>query len=328
MEQKKCIVKVNASFAVGRELFAFIKKYAQHSNDTFAFWDEFAFTTTAIPESDALLIFNQPSEQLHINCDPGKVIAFMMEPGIRRMHPWMFERLSQYARVFSPLANASNVTASHGYLGWYFKHDWNFLRGLPVPAKSKMVSCIASGLTQLRGHRLRTLFINSLRKQVPQIDYYGNGTRYLPNKLDGLLPYRYSIAIENTSAPDYFTEKINDCFLSYTVPLYYGCTNIGKYFPERSFINLDITRPELAARQIEELMQNNDWDKRIDALQEARQLVLNKYQPLAGAANILRQIQTTNSRQGIVLRPIQKTIPGKIISLFKELTVTQPRKYR
>ena len=40
----------------------------------------------------------------------------------------------------------------------------------------------------------------------------------------------FHIAIENTSIKDYFSEKLLDCFQSKTVPIYYGCTNIGDYF--------------------------------------------------------------------------------------------------
>src|SRR5882724_10408988 len=131
MDPAKLIVKVTASFAEGDELFATLKKYAQHNDDSFAFWDEFAFTTSGITEADAVLVFNQPSEEIKIQSDPGKLIAFMMEPGIHKKHPWMYAGLGAYAKVFSPLETAPNVIASHGYLGWHFQHDWAFLSQLP-----------------------------------------------------------------------------------------------------------------------------------------------------------------------------------------------------
>ncbi len=324
MDPAKLIVKVTASFAEGDKLFAFLKRYAQHSDGHFAFWDEFAFTTSGITEADAILVFNQPSEEIKIQSDPGKLIAFMMEPGIPKKHPWMFKGLDMYAKVFSPLQNAPNVVASHGYLGWYFQQDWPFLNRLPVPQKTNRISCIASDLKQLEGHRLRIQFINKLREQMPEIDFFGSGTRFLPDKLDGLLPYRYSIAIENTSAPDYFTEKINDCFLSYTVPVYYGCTNIGKYFPADSFIQIDINKPDEAIKKIKELA-NDNWEERLDAVKEARELVLNKYQPLAGAAAILRELKTNHTKQEIILRPMPGNILKQLINFFTNLTAKRSK---
>ena len=40
----------------------------------------------------------------------------------------------------------------------------------------------------------------------------------------------FGVAIENTSHRGYFTEKILDCFLLKTIPIYWGCSNIGNYF--------------------------------------------------------------------------------------------------
>jgi hypothetical protein len=49
----------------------------------------------------------------------------------------------------------------------------------------------------------------------------------------------FHIAIENTSHPNYFTEKIIDCLLFKTVPIYWGCPNIGEYFDERGIIRVN-----------------------------------------------------------------------------------------
>ena len=40
----------------------------------------------------------------------------------------------------------------------------------------------------------------------------------------------FSVAIENSTSTNCFTEKIQDCFLTGTVPIYYGPKNIGEYF--------------------------------------------------------------------------------------------------
>ena len=40
----------------------------------------------------------------------------------------------------------------------------------------------------------------------------------------------FHVSIENTSIKNYFSEKVVDCFQTKTVPIYYGCTNIGDFF--------------------------------------------------------------------------------------------------
>lgn len=307
----KLTVLVNASFEKGEALFAWCKKYATHADENFVYWDDVAFTTQETETCDAVLIFNTASATIYTNCNPGKVIAFMMEPGIEAVHPWMFRQLTQYAKVYSPVVAAGNSIPSHGFLGWYLGQDYPSLSALQPPVKTALVSCIASNLTALKGHRLRYDFIQALKKEMPQIGYFGKGSNYIREKTDGLLPYRYSIALENTSIPYYFTEKINDCFLAYTVPLYYGCTNIKKYFPEGAYIPIDITDTRKAIHTIRKVIENDDWDKRVGPLQEARALVLNKYQPLAGAAGIIKAIAGEEKKQ-VLIRPVTHSLPGKI----------------
>jgi len=311
MINKKIIIQVSASFEQGKALFAWLKKFGQHSDEHFVYWEDHAFTTDDLPECDGILVLNNPSQKITATCFPENVIAFMMEPGVYSEHPWMFKQLQQYSAVYSPLQNSANTVLSHGYMGWFLQQDHNFLSALPVGDKLLSISCIASNLAMLSGHQLRMNFINTLRKQIPEINFFGKGSNYIADKMEGLLPYRYSIAIENTSAPYYFTEKISDCFLAYTVPLYFGCKNIAKYFPERSFIPINIEEPAAAINKIRQVIEKNDWPERISALQEARHLVLNKYQPLAGAAAILRGIQPSAKRK-ILIKPVPDRLLRKI----------------
>ena len=40
----------------------------------------------------------------------------------------------------------------------------------------------------------------------------------------------FHVALENVRQCNYFTEKLLDCFLTRTVPIYWGCPNIADYF--------------------------------------------------------------------------------------------------
>ena len=48
--------------------------------------------------------------------------------------------------------------------------------------------------------------------------------------------YQFSICIENNSRESYFTEKITDCILCKTIPIYYGCSNIGRFYNPEGII--------------------------------------------------------------------------------------------
>jgi hypothetical protein len=96
----------------------------------------------------------------------------------------------------------------------------------------KTLSCsiISSGKTDLVGHKLRHQVIAWLRLRDYDIDVLGRGYKPFEHKQEGLLPYTYSVIIENVQEPDYFTEKLLDCLICGTIPIYWGASNISHYF--------------------------------------------------------------------------------------------------
>ena len=46
----------------------------------------------------------------------------------------------------------------------------------------------------------------------------------------------FSLVIENSIEENFFSEKLLDCLRTYTIPIYFGCKNIGKYFDVRGMI--------------------------------------------------------------------------------------------
>jgi hypothetical protein len=70
---------------------------------------------------------------------------------------------------------------------------------------------------------------------------------------------KFHIAIENTRSRYYFTEKLMDCFMTETVPIYWGCLNIGDYFDVRGMLvagsaNAIISAANSAADELYEQM--------------------------------------------------------------------------
>jgi hypothetical protein len=99
--------------------------------------------------------------------------------------------------------------------------------------KTKLLSIIASSKNTSPGHKLRHNLINEIGINV---DLFGNGYNQIENKITALKDYMFSIVIENEKIDNWFTEKIIDCLITGTIPIYWGCSNIGNYFDERGFI--------------------------------------------------------------------------------------------
>jgi hypothetical protein len=61
----------------------------------------------------------------------------------------------------------------------------------------------------------------------------------LSAKKELFLKYNFSLVIENSREPNFFSEKLIDCLLMKTIPIYYGCTNINTWFNTTGWIFLD-----------------------------------------------------------------------------------------
>jgi hypothetical protein len=191
-----------------------------------------------------------------------------------------FRREPDLINRFHPLPNSKFMDYSDGtfhVINWWISNSYDSLQTLPYSPKPKKLSTVVSAKWEHRNSFFKNL--SSLIK----FDAYGgygikdfvgsNYQRPVKNKEDGIKDYSYSIALENSSQQNYFTEKIADCLLLWTVPIYWGCPNIGDFFPKHSYYNIDLDKPEDVIDII-----NRPIEKRhIEAMKEARDLILNKY---------------------------------------------------
>jgi hypothetical protein len=94
-----------------------------------------------------------------------------------------------------------------------------------IHEKDSMVSIILSNKKTTIGHRLR----HEILSIFSNLDSFGFNNP-IENKITGLGKYRFSIIVENCKQDYYFTEKIIDSFITGTIPIYWGCPSIGKFF--------------------------------------------------------------------------------------------------
>lgn len=127
-----------------------------------------------------------------------------------------------------------------------------------VYEKERVCSIIASNKATTTGHKLRHTIIDYLvQNNFNNIDFYGARFNNLPGpttqlytqehsgqhisnkKINGLKSYMFSITIENCKSDYFFTEKLIDCFLTGTVPIYWGCPSIHDFFNIKGILMFD-----------------------------------------------------------------------------------------
>lgn len=230
------------------------------------------FTTTDEP-ADVVIVLNYLKYDTLFSVKRGYMWSWHNEPINRKPFAKGLDRIYTHEDSTDP-----RVVPAPPILDWWVDKSWDELTSLQPPKKTRNLSVIASNKTMIPGHRRRNEFVSLIEDSLPEVDVFGEGrVRSLRDKWKGLAPYKYSVAIENTSKANYWTEKISDCFLSFTVPIYFGATNIGDYFPEESFIWLPLDNPPQALDTLRAAVKDDSWTARLRALEESRRLVLREY---------------------------------------------------
>jgi hypothetical protein len=244
-------------------------------------WGPVLFQPPAqISRPDLVLILNSPREPVSITLPPERIwFAAGEPPGFGPYHAGQ----GQGTVLVTCDAAAASAAASHRDVilappvlrTWHVERSLDELAAMRMVAKTRTLSWVTPDKDALPGHKLRMFFLRAISGKIP-LDLYGRGFEPIPDKWDGIAPYRCSIAFENTRSPHYFTEKVMDCFVCLTLPLYYGSPELHRYFPAKSFVPIEPGDPRTLDR-MREVIAGDLWRERLDALEEAKWLVLYKY---------------------------------------------------
>lgn len=289
-------------------------------------WDGIRFTTDDVEACDALVVLNNRMKHaVHAHCPKGRVWALMQEPYVKGFTDWMAEGHDAFDWVctnYLPTSDRKYIT-SQPALPWHINRTFDELTTMGIPDKNRSLSWIVGNSRELPGHIDRLNFLRLIQgEQSIPADLFGRAVQPIDDKWDGLAPYYFSLAIENTVATDYWTEKLADCFLSWTIPIYHGCPNLASYFPPDSFIPVDVRKPDEALASIREVVAGgaHEWKRRLPALLEARHLVLSKYQIFPHLAELLRMNTSPETkRYTVVVPPYQRSLQAKIWRLAGKL---------
>ncbi len=140
--------------------------------------------------------------------------------------------------------------------------------------KRKFCSFIYSQDIMGMGSRLRREFCSMLMKNYKHVDCPGkilhnmeseklsdrnDGDSWHDSKLSFLRDYKFNIAFENSSAPGYITEKLVDCYMANTVPIYWGSEGDVAPYPKDSMICAnDYPDLEALCARVKEVDENDE----------------------------------------------------------------------
>ena len=197
--------------------------------------------------------------------------------------------------------------------------NYDFFSNLQKTDKKIELSVICSNKRHTENHKLRVEFLNILKNHFKdKLLWFGNGINEIENKFEVISNSKYHIVLENDSKYNLISEKLYDSYLGLSFPIYYGAPNINDYFDINSLSMININDINGSIRTIENVINNNFYDKNINLLNSEKEKVLNEYNMYNRICEIIK-----NRLDG----PVSNNVINKLYSSgYFWNKVTSPRK--
>ena len=231
--------------------------------------------------------------------DAASTTVLFYEPPSLIPDYWYDVARKHAARVYAPDPRATHPITLPSM--WSIEWDVHTLRALPPPAKSVPLAAISSGMPSGKkltaGHRARLDFYRALRAANVPIEIFGRGLPAdtgsrgpIACKGNILRPARFALVIENYAEGDmYVSEKLWDALACWALPLYFGSRAADRLIPSDALIRIPSLDAEGVRVVQQALADPVQWDRRLEAMAEARRRALGDLRLVEWVARNLRQ---------------------------------------
>ncbi len=269
-----------------------------------------------IPDPNFVVIRGKSlKKETEFNVAPENIVLSTSEPYSVLAYPKNY--CKQFGMVCSCQENLrhKNVIYTPALIFWFagavFGKDgvksrisYDDFKSMKLPKKERLISVITSNKSFTQGHQDRIDFVERLKAYYgDRLDVFGRGYNSFDDKWDVLAPYKYHIAIENSESKYYWTEKLSDCYLAGSFPIYYGCKNVDEYFPDEAYCKIDIHNFEASVKAIDKLLAEDVYEHRREALEKSKELVLEEYNMFNYIASCLDRLDPNAPKSKVLIRP-------------------------
>lgn len=238
-----------------------------------------------LDEADYYVIM-QDYEEGRDKLDPSKKIYFKREP----------HYITNVSFENKPGKHKMTYDKWHHVSVWWVQKTYDELKAIKAKQEKKKICCIVSGKSICNGHTKRLEYVKKLADSDIDIDIYGRwldtkgyGEKYkggCEDKYDVLSNYEYSITLENGSINNYFTEKLLDPILSWSIPIYWGCPNVFDFFPKDSIKYIDIHSDD-CVEMTKNIIKDSPDELAMKGLETGRERILDSYNLWASVEKII-----------------------------------------
>jgi len=198
---------------------SFVKYFDKLSNVNFSFFYDY------IPTKDELNI-----NEINIFChsEPDEYFGH---------HKWIENNFNSFSlvltwneRIIKKCSNSVLLLYGEPWIDQYNEES------IYENVKKEFEICFIRGNKLMSGgHLLRHQIFDRQDEIVIPKRFYSHtdvssAKKLIDGKVNAHQKSMYSLIVENTSHHNYFTEKISDAIIMKSIPIYWGCSNIEKYY--------------------------------------------------------------------------------------------------
>ncbi len=180
-----------------------------------------------------------------------KKILFLWESPANT--PWMYRDLEKIKKLYDAVYSVLKIEGTSRFYYPQIFDSWN--REYFDRTRNKFMVLI-NGPHRAKGYFKYELYSERVRALkyfvgFNEVDVYGKGWEtskdsairknakgWAKNKNEIMSRYAFALCFENATWPGYVTEKIFDCMLVGTIPIYWGAPDIEEYVPADCFIDM------------------------------------------------------------------------------------------
>jgi hypothetical protein len=189
-------------------------------------------------------LFVESIPQSEEDLSPINIIALYEPNEYFGKHDWVIKNKNLFNAILTWNDKILNNCDNAIYLP--FGHTWlqpdqyekNYI-------KEFKIAHLCGTLLKSYGHQMRHEILDRKEEiKIPTKFFHTYGDRHnieraRIDKEEILSDSMFAVAIENFAHRGWFSEKILDCFLLKTIPIYWGCSNIGDYFNTNGIIKFE-----------------------------------------------------------------------------------------
>ncbi|MEM6619325.1 MAG: hypothetical protein AAF631_08490 [Pseudomonadota bacterium] len=282
----------------------------------------FSFGLQVPPQAEALILYTRASWTVPTHLPRARLAFVAGEP--EDIHPYAAGFLNQFGQVVAPgtkpleTRRRAESPCLPWFVGFDFAHPegaWSFetLRDLRPGLRDDRISIVTSRKATTPYHSQRLAFIEHLKAVMPdEIVLYGREFRPVADKADALLPHRYHLALENGAGRYSWTEKLADPLICGALPFYVGCENVVDELPADAVLPLDLSDFDAAVASMRAAVAANAADARAQAIETARDRVLNHHNIMALFARITQNALAEPAQGPAVTIRSERSLPPEV----------------